>query len=231
MTYKIGKKKLDEIGSALLKAASTRESEIDEIVSSPDAYPGIQSAIDCLRHRKWESYIPRHSRMHPVYAIAVSAFVIMGTFASVEILKQYPSPAVLERDQDPGDIPVAARFDVTPQVTVKGFTAGRATDLILSEPISSQKTLYIKRSQREEPTFQNASAGDIRPMPAEFVPVTYTGDRAELLRGGRVVRVDISRAELFAMGIDVPLENETASVKAEIVVGPDGVTRALRLLD
>ena len=63
------------------------------------------------------------------------------------------------------------------------------------------------------------------------MPVTYTGDNGESARGGRVIRVEVSRATLFAMGINVPLENESPTVKADLLVGPDGVTRAIRLVE
>jgi hypothetical protein len=63
----------------------------------------------------------------------------------------------------------------------------------------------------------------------EFIPVTYTGDLNETVRGGRVVRVEMSRASLFAMGLNVPLENGSETVKADLLIGPDGVTRGVRL--
>jgi hypothetical protein len=33
------------------------------------------------------------------------------------------------------------------------------------------------------------------------------------------------------MGVNVPLENESASVQADVVVGSDGTARAIRLVD
>ena len=43
------------------------------------------------------------------------------------------------------------------------------------------------------------------------------------------MRVEMSRASLFAMGINIPLENGAEVVKADLLVGPDGVARAVRL--
>ena len=64
----------------------------------------------------------------------------------------------------------------------------------------------------------------------DFYALSYAGDPNETERGGRIVRVDIPRSTLFAMGIDVPLENETESVKADLLIGSDGVTRAIRVV-
>jgi hypothetical protein len=62
----------------------------------------------------------------------------------------------------------------------------------------------------------------------EFQPVTYTGDPSDIA-GGRIVRVELSRQALFAMGVNIPLENGVDNVKADLLIGPDGVTRAVRL--
>lgn len=59
----------------------------------------------------------------------------------------------------------------------------------------------------------------------------FDGDTLEAARGGHVVRVDMPRSSLFAMGVNVPLENETGSIKADLLVGPDGVTRGIRLVE
>jgi hypothetical protein len=66
------------------------------------------------------------------------------------------------------------------------------------------------------------------PSRIEFYPVSYTGDPSEIA-GGRVVRVELSRQALFAMGANIPLENGVENVKADLLIGPDGVTRAVRL--
>jgi hypothetical protein len=65
----------------------------------------------------------------------------------------------------------------------------------------------------------------------DFYAVSYAGDPHETERGGRIVRVDIPRSTLFAMGINVPLENESATVKADLLVGSDGVTRGIRVVE
>jgi hypothetical protein len=46
-----------------------------------------------------------------------------------------------------------------------------------------------------------------------------------------VIRVDVPRSTLFAMGFPVSLENESPTVKADLLIGPDGATRAVRLVE
>jgi hypothetical protein len=63
----------------------------------------------------------------------------------------------------------------------------------------------------------------------EFYAIDGVGniDRAA---GGRIIRVDVARSSLFAMGMNVPLENESPVVKADLLVGPDGITRGIRVV-
>jgi hypothetical protein len=53
----------------------------------------------------------------------------------------------------------------------------------------------------------------------------------EVAAGGRVVRVDLPRASLVALGVNVPLEVEQQTWKTDLLVGPDGVPRAIRLVE
>jgi hypothetical protein len=70
-------------------------------------------------------------------------------------------------------------------------------------------------------------APDISPDDTDFVPVPY----APPLAAGefvRVVRADLYAAALDRMGVSVPVTN--GEFRADIVVGQDGLPRAVRLL-
>ena len=49
--------------------------------------------------------------------------------------------------------------------------------------------------------------------------------------GGQVVRVEMKRSSLFALGVNIPLENDDTVIKADLLIGRDGVTRAIRMID
>jgi hypothetical protein len=100
----------------------------------------------------------------------------------------------------------------------------------------------MRSGDRSAPQIQNASYGRTedrvvtrrKPVPRqqpdlEFYPLTFAGDPVETTSGGRVLQVELSRSSLFAMGFNVPIENGAEFVKADLLVGPDGVARAIRL--
>ena len=64
---------------------------------------------------------------------------------------------------------------------------------------------------------------------AEFVGVPGAGALPEL-ESGRIVRVDLPLAALPAYGVDIAATSGQAQVAAELLVGQDGHTRAIRLV-
>ncbi|MBV9240986.1 MAG: hypothetical protein JO314_03165 [Acidobacteria bacterium] len=88
---------------------------------------------------------------------------------------------------------------------------------------SSQTYSPAPRPASLRPVRQNVPTDE-----GEFYPVSFAGN--DTLAGGRIVRVDLPRAQAFAMGLRIPLENDSDTVKADVIVGPDGVPRAVRLV-
>jgi len=63
----------------------------------------------------------------------------------------------------------------------------------------------------------------------EYVPLTYLA-KTTAIDTGMIVRVRLSRSALVSLGLPVNLENTSDSVSAEVVMGDDGVARAIRLV-
>jgi hypothetical protein len=61
--------------------------------------------------------------------------------------------------------------------------------------------------------------------------LSFAGDLEETAAGGRIIRVDMSRSSLFAMGVDIPLENGREMVKTDLLIGSDGMARAVRIVE
>ncbi|MCA1629186.1 MAG: hypothetical protein LC774_02215 [Acidobacteria bacterium] len=63
---------------------------------------------------------------------------------------------------------------------------------------------------------------------ADFVRLA-TGDGSAPLESGQMVRVQVPRAALAALGLPVNAERAGELVKADILLGHDGTARAIRL--
>jgi len=85
--------------------------------------------------------------------------------------------------------------------------------------------------RRLRPVFRPELANTINPAETvtDFIPLTAIAD-ATAMHSGTIVRVEMPRASLIAMGLPLNAERAHETVKADIVVGDDGLARAIRLV-
>lgn len=224
---KLTKKELDELGKRLVIAAKPSDDEVDRLVSNPRLYDGVLAKIAA------ESRPPREARKGFAYKPAATAAMAVALL-SVPLL-------VLLKYSGVND-PVASRLRVLPyKVEEKPLVPvpeqidqPAARDERELRPIPAVMTRAAEvPATAPPPTVKAARPRPPRVRYAEpsFVPIGLPERAEEAAIDGRVVRVEMPRSALFAMGVDVPLENGTRSVKAELLVGPDGSPRAIRLVE
>lgn len=217
---------LDAIGKRLFAASRLTEEEIDRIASGPDMFDGVRRRI--LQQEKPAVSRSRSPFRRLAFGSSLAGFLFLGIFAIY--LQQNQLGYVNSSGSDLGSNQARA---LTPQVRiVKGFTQARATflDEEVTIPVTPRVEHAVQReTRRPQPRLERASYTPKQEN--DFVAVTYVGETAESTRGGRVIRVDVPRSTLFAMGFPVSLENESPTVKADLLIGPDGVTRAVRLVE
>jgi hypothetical protein len=87
--------------------------------------------------------------------------------------------------------------------------------------------------RRMRAIFSPVLAGATKPAPSEtvsdFIPLTAIAD-STAMHSGTVVRVEMPSSSLIAMGLPLHVERAGETVKADIVVGDDGLARAIRLV-
>ena len=77
-------------------------------------------------------------------------------------------------------------------------------------------------------TFRHAPPAPQPPNDFVMVPGAAT---LPAMESGSLVRMDVPVAELPALGLTPPPSNRTASVRADLIVGQDGMPRAARLVN
>ena len=226
---KLDNKTLDDIGKKLLASSRLTEAEIDRIAAA-SSFEGVLRRADIVermdvgRRKGLAGFLFTHR------AIAGASFAAIVCISVFVLFQQNTASLVSNTINTPVERPDEARH-ATPQVEyVKGFTSGRAdlpSDVAAETP--TVQNAVQRESRRPQPRVERASYSQNNET--QFVAVTHMGDGGESARGGRVVRVDVPRSTLFAMGFDVSLENESPTVKADLLIGPDGVTRGVRLVE
>lgn len=213
---KLDNEKLDEIGKMLVKAGTLSPYELESIAANPALFDSIRRRI-VLKNAESEVrrsvFSPRLAGFATLVLVAglAFAFVSLRSESGLVADRQISSPAI-----NPDVRQFRQSDTVVPTKLPQLETPVRA------ERISNKPN--IRSARTKQPAAQQVrNEGD-------FYALSYAGDPNETERGGRIVRVDISRSTLFAMGVDIPLENEAETVKADLLVGNDGVTRAIRVV-
>jgi hypothetical protein len=232
MKRKIDNNTLDLVAKRLITPpAPLGREEIDRIVANPDLFSGVMKKV---------SESERRSKTRSFFLSPLKAASAVGSFAVVALaigwgVRYQQQPGYIADSAKPQtktfskipDIadPDAARPGNPPQPTAEKTSAGRAAkDSFRIEKAVARNTEPAPEPKPVRPRRESVPTD-------EFHPVSYTGDPLEMASGGHVVRVEMKRSALFALGIAVPLENDDSVVKADLLVGRDGVTRAVRLVD
>ena len=220
---------LDLIGRKLIKRDSVPLAEIDKIVSKSELFSLVNARIAAkgkppVLTVSAGSHVFSFIRRNAV-AFGGIAVMIVAAIAAVSVLRSEKDLIAANAIQVPAAMPVAARPDLPPQEVEadRNPSPGRA---------QNRDFTYEKAGVRQAPNAvgrRPQRSADIEPE-ADFYPISDGGDPAETSDGGRIIRVDIKRSSLFAMGINLSLENDDEFVKADLLVGPNGVTRGIRVV-
>jgi len=216
----IDNKTLDAIGRIAVRSSGIRAAELEKAISGPDLY-----SLVCKRIASGEtterSWFGSHARQH-VLAAAGAAILLMFVVGAAVLLRPAGSVSPLDQARVPANAPVVAPPVLPPQGTNEGeLSSGGVTD----QTITPQKAVW-----RERVRTPGGSRSTPEPL-GEFYAVSFAGDPGETAAGSRVIRVELDRSALFALGANVPLENGDQMIKADLLVGKDGVTRGVRLVD
>src|SRR5688572_9638168 len=222
--HEINPGELDKIGSKLIASSALSESEIDCVAGSPFLYAGVKARIG--------SGVPQRRRVFGFgrrFALGFGSVLVVVGIAAVGLFLRGGGDVTIADQEVHVPIPLKNK-----PVTYSKSDAG---DIAASLPGPELAT-----ERRSSPQYQNASynkADDrsratrktVRPVQPdlEFYPLSYAGDPKENVSGGRVLQIELSRSSLFAMGFNILIEDGAELVKADLLVGPDGVARGIRL--
>jgi hypothetical protein len=159
-------------------------------------------------------------------AFAMTVIFLAGTVTVFVVVKNNGTSGPVAQKANTGPAPAKAVLPVQtnePPHIEESNEPGPEIISYRKEPVKTQRA-PVKREiakQIAPPRFE--AEGD-------FYPVTYGGSAEEMSRGGQIVRTEIPRSSLIAMGVDMPIESANEKIKTDLLVGPDGVVRGVRLV-
>lgn len=176
------------------------------------------------------------------WALAAAATILIGFVMFAARWIQMPSgnetagnvPPVLTPKQN--DVPPSVVSVTPPQQIVEPSLlpdAGQESKLsrrqvssLASRSRNERRTKRGLSTARSENVATEVASTEIK---SAFVPLTYLNN-ATAMDSGIVVRVEVAREKLASLGLPFDLERADEIIKADIVLGDDGVARAIRLV-
>lgn len=196
-------------------------------------------------HANLHVFTPRSSRR---YVYAMAAAVLIAVFIGLiglSLLRSSQSPSAGQAANTPEKItPSPAPQSVEPMSStnqVAAISGGGDEGRIprLSFPPRIKRTGGDSSHRRAAPPragaqrlpastndSANTGADDIM---TEYMPLTGGGSLSGM-EGGQIVRVEVPRSALASFGIPMNAERAGERVKADVVLGYDGVARAIRFV-
>jgi len=220
---------LDRLTSSLLNSTALRHDEIEQIAVRDDLFRSVKRCIANEAREERRVYTgetlftrPRVLILGSVVSVLTIAFTVAGIVSRTKGTIKAPPPSVARSTAQPEPQQPEPAKDEHPQQRPNSDYVMVGTRPSVERQSAAVKTAYhpAKNSEVSEPEQQ----------PIEFYALADMSSN-ESVAGGRVVRVDLPRASLVALGINVPLGSDKQLIKADIVVGPDGVPRAIRVVE
>ncbi len=216
----------EELSRKILQAASAAPDEIEAAANSPFLFQRIRNQIATeanmtqqatAKNSLFSLFNWRWGWAIPAAAILLFGFVLIANKTnsvpplSNEIAKS-EAPKTIEKVA--GEQP--ALTQITNPVPQKISTVKASyRPSVKRTPLIISPTKTVKIEAAEEVT--------------DFLPLTYLSE-ATASDSGHVVRVEVPRTMMASMGVPTNQERQAEFVKADVIIGDDGLARAIRFV-
>jgi hypothetical protein len=239
-------KELDRIGRRLLDAARVQSEEIEQIVDSPMLFEAVKARIENERNvENSKNLFPNRANVQIwkwqnafamflfLFVASVIGVIVFGKFAANQQIEQ-TTVQESKYKAEPVEIKSAPMVKQTPENSakfVKTTISVNETPKVIKEKLFINKAKNPKKFEAKKPEQpQHKIQPKQSELQGEFYALTFAGNPVEKGEEVQIVRAELSRSSLFALGVNLPIENESEKIKTDLLVGADGVTRAIRLV-
>ena len=170
------------------------------------------------------------SRTYRRYWFAAVAALLLIVFSVIAFrMRNEPVPTqhqAVAPPSVPQDSPIVAQ-EKTPQK--REVVVGAPKPVLKHRPVVSNGSMQARagsKSKKDNSVVSNHATNEVA---TEFMPVGYLSVDA-LQDGGQIVRVELPRSALVKFGLPVNMDRYNERVKADVLVGLDGMAHAIRFV-
>lgn len=240
----IKKEATDEIGVNLLKAARMTNAEIENIVNKPQLFDSIAAKIN--HEKAIRSDKKSRKRFAPNFNFFVTGASVAAIFLVIAAIIFYNRPnnfiesqlAQIEPNAKPQTAKSPGEQTFSPPAETKPIVknAERTTKNVQRNIASKRQNRSAKTSQISTNVRKTAPASAASPVEnvyadeGKFYALPFADDSTDDIT--QIVRAGLSRAELSALGIELPLAaaDDDEEILTDLIYGSNGNPKAFRLL-
>ena len=209
----------------IVSAATADESILEEVASSPTVWKNVQREI--RKHEPASAYsfakvwrwlligVPAATAA----ALLITLFVSQSYIDPASSLPAFEQAAALNPE---AALPTAPETIETEPVTSKVNSKERQDPGRVLQPTTRK---LRQRSARPQTSISPSPAAESA-IKSEFIALSYARDP----ESGQIIRVKVPRSMMVTVGLVASVEKPTALVDAEVLIGDDGMTRAIRFI-
>jgi hypothetical protein len=195
---------------AILAAANASKEQLDAAADAPFLFQRIRNEIAAEQKQEASSQTNNRRWWSPIWAWSGAAVTLVLLMAfGIWIWQRKPVSST----------PVASAL------LPAASSAPEALPLIeaAAQKVTTKTTARTSRSPK-------VRAPRVRPAESMtgFLPLTYTADVTPV--GGQLVRMEVSSALLASLGFTIPSTLNQERITADVVIGDDGLARAIRFV-
>lgn len=236
--YSVNKKLTDEQADQLLKRlvddASFDDAAVEEIANSPQLWWGVQRTIKADERSASVAGAVSHKRWL-LFAAPLGVAVLSMIFFSLRAVEkpaQRVSMTPTQMSTETGSIgsedrSAGNRSAETPPV--RSITAARTSADLVRRSVADKERLGPRQPQNRPRQLQsrtNAAKPESAEVKSEFIALSY----ARNPDSGQIVRVKVPSSMMVSLGLVASVERPNSLINAEILVGDDGMTHAIRFI-
>jgi len=197
----------------------------DEMASF-EAPPELELKLrEAFRVRPTPATVATGSKPRTLYwvaAVAAAVLIVMVSVAAVR-LRRSSEPAQHAIMETPPTVVTPKENNKTPAQNVAVVSNRSKPKPRVSHSVATN------RSPRQRKSETPVVANHAREITTEFMPIGYM-IAANLQEGGQIVRVELPRSALASFGLPVNMDRYNEKVKADVLLGVDGLAHAIRFV-
>jgi hypothetical protein len=224
---KTEREQLDRVVSELLRAVKVSEAEIEAVADSGELYRRVRSRIAAERRRQanerasTDGWLAMAQTQLAIIAALGRRRWILAATAVVLILLVAVAPRWVSQ---PEQKQIEVVLTSTPQ---EGAT--ESVNLSSYPGLEKEAAASLRSGVRQNSTQMRRWQAEAAEVATDYLPLTYLVETA-VPESGLVVRVQIPRLALVSLGVPINVERAGELVQADVVIGDDGLARAIRFI-